>query len=182
MTYARQPLSLLRCLVLALIVALALERWLTIEWTWPTCNNGDNWAAAYGFPFPYTQWSLVSSMEYAWVPEMFVLNIALLAIGVYALLGLLPAFRHSTKIYPALIVLATLGALINLLGLWVTMVAAVPSLAHTEGGESMWDLRPVAFHINGTRRYECTPSPWWFPDAPQQAQSRVVQEPVAGLR
>jgi hypothetical protein len=162
MIYTRHPLSRPLRLVLALVLALAIENWVTIEWTWPTCNGGDNWVAAYGLPLPYTQWSRFSSMEYAWVPEIFALNIGALAATLYALLSLLPAFPHDARIYGVVAVVALLGAILNLLMLSITMVQSVESLAHIEAGESMWDLRPVAVHFDGYRRYECTPSLYWF--------------------
>jgi hypothetical protein len=158
----RSPLHFWPRIIIALILALVIDWWVTIEWSWPDCGSGDRWVAAYGLPLPYMRWGGASSMEYRWVPEIFALNIGLLSAGIFMALCWLPSFRLSGKVYGALITLAALSALFNLLMLSATIVSSGRSLARADVGESMWDLRPVALRFAGYRRYECTPSPYWF--------------------
>jgi hypothetical protein len=164
--------------MIALILALAIDWWVTIEWSWPDCGGGDRWIASYGLPLPYMRWGGASSMEYRWVPEIFALNLALLSLAIFIALRWLPSFRHGGKVYGALTTLAALSALFNLLMLSVTMVSSGRSLAHTDNGETMWDLRPVALRFAGYRGYQCTPSPYWFGERPPTSGFPARPEPA----
>lgn len=162
---------------LSLILALAIDWWLTIEWSWPSCGRGDAWLAVYGLPLPYVRWGGASSMEYAWVPELFALNMALLGGLFFVVIGHPPAFRHSRWFYRALGVVAVLSAMLNALMLSATIVASRDTLSHEESGETMGSLRPVALRFAGYRRYECTRAPWWFGAGPATSGFPARPEP-----
>ena len=74
----------LRKHISAVLLTLGLVVWFqevfTVEWTSGYCSNPvDGPASAiYGMPLPYIRWSMVSSMEYLWMPAVLILNIALL--------------------------------------------------------------------------------------------------------
>jgi hypothetical protein len=56
-----------------------------LEWSHPYCNNptdGPAWAA-YGLPLPYRQFSGVSSLTFNIMPDVLLLNVALLAALAY---------------------------------------------------------------------------------------------------
>ena len=67
-----------------ILLTLGLVAWFqeifSIEWSFPYCSDqADGPASAvWGMPFPYIRWSTVSSMEYFWMPAVFILNIAVL--------------------------------------------------------------------------------------------------------
>jgi len=67
-----------------ILLTLGLVAWIqeifSIEWSFPYCSDqADGPASAvWGMPFPYIRWSTVSSMEYFWMPAVFILNIAVL--------------------------------------------------------------------------------------------------------
>jgi hypothetical protein len=181
MTYQHHPLSIAYRLYLSVVLALVIDSWVTIEWTWPNCGEGDRWLAAHGLPLPYTRWGGWSSMEYVWVPELFALNMVLLAGAAFLALRWLPAFRFSSALYGALTVLLTLNAVVGLLITSIMMVQADRSLAHEGSGYSMWDLRPVAMHFDGSRAYDCTPAPWWFGEQPRNSGFPVRREPATSF-
>ena len=59
---------------------MCLQSFYTVEWSFAYCSSqADGPASAvFGMPLPYIEWSGVSSMEYEFMPQVYVLNILLL--------------------------------------------------------------------------------------------------------
>jgi hypothetical protein len=155
-------------LAAALAIALWVELFFTIGWTFAACTpvSGTNYGlgeASYGLPFPYFQWSTVSSMEYDWIPWIFVLNVALLTLAASPMARWLS--RRLRRPRWGWLGLTLLVAIIAVQAVRINTFL-VFSTDRFRGGEfelAFTDLRPTALYFGGGS-YECTPSPFWFPE------------------
>ena len=156
--------------LLAFGVVMCLESLCTIEWSFPYCSSQEDGpaAAVFGMPFPYIQWSGVSSLEYDFIPLVYVLNVLALLALAWPLTRLLLRFfverRNGIRIVlgtiglaVALVVLAGIAFLIGV-GVWQPTASI-----RLYRQDTYFDLRPLRFTINDLH-YECTPSHAWFPN------------------
>lgn len=146
-----------------------IEKLFTVEWAYPYCSVMDNGeaAAVLGFPLPYQQASIVTSVTYFFIPWLYVVNLAALAGGVLLLLRPLasrleasnPRTRKFIVVPAAALLLVTavaFEALVLSMGVW-------RPTSSFSGSPSYGELRPVAMRVLEHPR-NCTASPFWFPD------------------
>jgi hypothetical protein len=181
--------SILSHRLASILVTLGVVCWLqeifSIEWSSAYCSDPVDGpaSAVWGMPLPYIRWSTVSSMEYFWMPAVFVLNIALLFAVAYPLISWLVSAARTSVGTPvsdrlpqntvdhlqgrrsrALVTMLTFGGALLVLtftawiGLQIYMgVYRIPvSNIANENYESYTDLRPVGFGFKSLR-YNCTP-------------------------
>jgi hypothetical protein len=161
---------------LALGVVMVLESLCSIEWTFPYCTSQEDGpaSAVFGMPFPYVRWGGVSSLEYDFIPLLYVLNnLALLALAWPLARRLLRSFDArwrslrialgSIGLALALVVLAGIAELTGY-GLWQPTTSLNPY-----GPDGYFDLRPLRFTWLDLH-YECTPSETWFPRREKKAE------------
>ncbi len=140
----------------------------SIGWTFRACTPlpGVNWGsgeAAYGLPFPYYQWSLVSSMEYNWIPWIFALNLLLLTALVWWPAQLVACrLRHPAWGW-VMLALGLVGLALQALKISAIMVSTTDSFRAGEGRQTLTQLRPIGLYL-GANGYDCMPSPFWFPE------------------
>ena len=86
----------------AIFLAILLNSLIAIEWSHPYCNILDNGPAqaAFGFPFPYMQWTGVSSIEYTYMPSAYVLNILILSSSFFYLTARINEATARTNAIP----------------------------------------------------------------------------------
>lgn len=60
-------------IILSFTLVVWLEMFISVEWTSAYCSNPEDGqlSALYGFPFPYTRWGMVSSVEHIFAPLKF---------------------------------------------------------------------------------------------------------------
>lgn len=141
----------------AVATSLVLVVLVEIEWTTATCGPGelDQPYAAYGMPLPYRMWSGVSSMEFDYLPWALGANCTILAALVWLILYRLP-IRWTAWHLLWIVPLALAGALpLSVVNTWPVSVLG--------GGQpvALGQFRPVGLGYSG---YDCTPSPYWFPE------------------
>jgi len=169
----------IRKLIPAILLTLGLVAWFqeifTVEWTSGYCSNPVDGptSAVYGMPLPYIRWSMVSSLEYLWMPAVFVFNIVLLfAIAFPFVSRLLRWFESRTSLERVGVMRWVVSGLSSILILnfviWTgfqiyigTYKVPVANIA-MENYETYSQLRPVGFGL-WTFRYNCAPSDFWFP-------------------
>lgn len=153
-------------LLAALGAASWIEKFITLEWSYPYCSVRDSGeaAAVFGFPFPYEQADIVSSATYFFIPWLYLVNLAAIASSVFLLLRLASRLWTSKLRH---IVVGAVGAL-----LLVTAIALDASgiamgvwrpIASFSGRPPYSELRPVSLVTR--RQRDCTASPFWFPDS-----------------
>jgi len=155
-------------LLLALGAMLWLEAFYTIEWSFPYClRQADGPASAvFGMPLPYIRWSMVSSLEYLYMPLVYAINILLLS----ALAWPLAAVATRPLARRVRVALGALGAILIFVpvALHLFLVSAgawraTDSIATLP--DAYADFRPVRFMANDGH-YRCTPAPQWFAARP----------------
>jgi hypothetical protein len=153
-------------LISAILLTLGIVGWFqemfSVEWSSPYCSSQIDGpvSAVWGMPLPYIRWSTVFSMEYFWMPAVFVLNLALLFAVLYPLISFVVGRMDVRVVHLALL---TVGAVLTLtFGFWIGLQiytgmykTPVSNIAN-ENYESYTDLRPVHFGFK-TLRYQCTP-------------------------
>jgi hypothetical protein len=144
-----------------------VERLVTVEWSYPYCNDPQDGpaTAVFGFPLPYQRFSGAASFLYDVMPHAYALNVVLMLALFYPVTRLVVSAvrrRWSTR---GLRVAGALGLASCLLvacswtlDLWMGDEVPVRSIA-TRYGE-LGEMRPLAV---STRHYDCTPSARWFP-------------------
>ena len=164
-------------LVFAVGLTMVAEIFFTVEWSTPACNDPQDGPvrAVFGAPLPYERFSGASSLQFNFMPHVYVLNILLLS-GV-AWVCIHAVARRVVPSAPRLVpsTMAVLGCLFSgaALALHVTTVVKqywipVTSVSNPPD-ESYFDMRPVG--LTSLRHYDCTPSRFWFP------ARRAVSEP-----
>lgn len=149
---------------------MCLQSFYTVEWSFPYCSSqaDEPASAVFGMPLPYIQWSGVSSLEYEFMPLVYLLNVLLLlalALPIASLLLRRLPVRLSrirtglglAGLTVALVVTAVVAHLVSI-GAW----RPTWSLAHP-GYYKYADFRPIRLTTNDLH-YDCTPSPSWFPE------------------
>ena len=148
----------------ALGVTAAAEVFVTVEWSFPYCNDPQAGpaSAVFGAPFPYERWSEASSLQYDFVPHLYILNLGILCAAAW------PLFRRLSRRWFARgdrrAGILGLG-LCLLVGGWQVfrlssnLWSPVASLEHVLY-DSFRELRPVGVALG--RHYECSPSSFWF--------------------
>ena len=172
---APQPLA--GRVVLSLMLAVALDFWVTAEWSAPGCADATDPHAFFGFPFAYMRWGGASSLEYVWMPWRYAANIAVVAALWFWLLRWFPTGRARQPLLAVISAAAGTSSVCAALALSVMMVAALPEADMVHGAGGMGSLRPVAARFAGGRRYDCTPSPWWFGEQPVPSGFPARPEP-----
>jgi|SRR5579884_1426790 len=147
-----------------------LQSFFTIEWSFPYCSSQVDGAASavFGMPLPDIQWSGVSSMEYKFMPLVYVVNILLLFAILRPITNLLLQRLPNKR--------SGIRAGLGLTGLTITFLVAagVVLLISIGAWRPTWsvsmrpyysysDFRPVRFALNDLH-YDCTPSSKWFPN------------------
>ncbi len=147
-----------------------LEAFFTVEWSSPYCTSQEDGPtfAAFGLPFPYMRFTGVSSLEYLFMPQVYLLNIILLSAisfpcirWAFARFSLAIQSRH-------LFLIGTVGLLLLLsrvmvIGFLLTAGLLRPTPSIGSGHEPYTDFRPVGFSLQDGH-YQCKPSRFWFPD------------------
>lgn len=153
-------------LYLAAGLAPWLELFFSIEWTFAYCHNPEDGpaSAVFGLPFPYTRWNAVSSMEYAYMPHIYLINLLVISAIIYAALAW-TAKLFLSKPYN---LLGIVGAMLLILhGTLFTMLTKdrvlQPTFSIGDNYSAYFDLRPVQFTFTRASN-RCTPSRYWFPD------------------
>ncbi len=147
-------------------VVAAAEMLITVEWSFPYCNDPQDGpaSAVYGMPFPYERWSGASSLQYDFVPHLYILNLAVLCAATW------PLFRRLSRRWPDLSDrrMAAVGlGLFILVGGWhgfclsSNLWSPVLSLERAPY-DSYCELRPVGVALIMGRHYDCSPSSFWF--------------------
>ena len=153
--------------LMAFGVVLCLEWLVTIEWSFPYCSSQEDGpaAAVFGMPFPYIRWGGVSSLEYDFMPLVYVFN-ALVPLAIFWPLMRVVLWSFGERrsgirttlgaigLALALVVLADMTFLISI-GAW-----RPTAYIGLYGQDTFFDLRPLRFTLNDLH-YECTPSQAW---------------------
>ena len=146
-----------------------LEKFVTLEWSYPYCSVLDSGpaGAVRGFPFPYEQASIVTSATSFFIPWLYVVNLAVIAGGLFFLLRPVASRLGALKPRLTRLVLGAIGAV--LLATAVIFEAAVLSMgvwrptSSFGGAPNFTELRPVRVRVLSRPR-DCTASPFWFPE------------------
>ena len=92
-------------LLLAVGLAGSMELFLTLEWSFPYCNDPQDGPASgvFGFPFPYVRWGGFSSLIYVFMPHLYAVNLlvrsALALVLVRAIVGRLASVSATSGWY-----------------------------------------------------------------------------------
>lgn len=147
-----------------------IEKLVTIEWSYPYCGILDSGpaAAVRGFPFPYQQASVVTSVTDFFLPWLYVVNLAAITVGIFLLLrtlasrvGMSNPRTHKFIVIPAAALLLVSAVAFEVFALSIGVWRPTSSLFLE--GPHYSELRPVAVRVFGRSR-DCTASPFWFPD------------------
>ena len=146
-----------------------IEKFVTLEWSYPYCSVLDDGpaGAVFGFPFPFVQASVVTSVTEFFIPWLYVINLAVMAAAIF--LALRPvASRLAASNLRALKFISGIAAVV-LLVTAIALEAMVLSImdvwrpTSSFGGAPRYsELRPVGVRVF-RRQSECTPSQFWFP-------------------
>lgn len=154
---------------MALGIMMCVQSFYTIEWSFPYClSQADGPASAvFGMPLPYIRWSGSSSLEYWFMPLVYVINVLALSALAWPftrlflrLLGGRPGIRTSFGLIGLTLALLVTASL----AFSVCVKAYRPTASlRLFPYDTYFDLRPIRFTVNDLH-YQCTPSPAWFPD------------------
>ena len=156
-----------------------IEKMVTVEWSYPYCGVRDDGTAAavYGFPLPYWQPSIVTSLTDFFIPWLYVVNLAVIAGGILLLrplasrLGASDPRSRKFIFVPAAALLLVTAVAFEVLTLSIGAWRPTSSSSLFSGYTHYSKLRPVAVRVLGRPR-DCTASPYWFPD--QDARSTGI--------
>jgi hypothetical protein len=157
-------------LFFSVLIAILLQHILSLEWSRPICQSlGEGDSSAFGFPFPYTKWSGVSSLEFNIMPHMYLANVLILSMLVFV-----PTRNIFSKYLPVeklplrtivgavSLTIAILFFCANVFLLFDgTMFSSVQSIGDKTYG-TYFDYRPVSLAITGDGSYDCKASDFWF--------------------
>lgn len=149
-----------------IFLAVVVNSIITVEWSFPYCNDPQDGPAhaAFGFPLPYTQYSGASSMEYLFMPTAYTFNMVFLFVVFFicarSLLAAVSRFSHKWHHAISCIGLfLAIGAVsIELLKAGNIYAVAVQSIGDTY--HPYFSYRPVG--VSSDMHYDCRPSEFWF--------------------
>ena len=150
----------------AIFLAVIVNSIITVEWSFPYCNDPQDGPAhaAFGFPLPYTQYSGVSSMAYLFMPAAYAFNMAFLIIVFFLCargvqLAVLRSSPRWNRIFFCIALVLAIGAVsIELLKAGTIYAFAVQSIGDTY--HPSLSYRPVG--VSSDMQYDCRPSEFWF--------------------
>jgi hypothetical protein len=159
----------------AFLLTLGLVGWFeaifTIEWSFPYCISQEDGpaSAVFGMPLPYIRYSEVSSLEYFYMPAIYILNILILFVIVFPLVHWVikrvaapdQVMRRRLMSFAGLILVLTISGWNFLLLRSGHYLIRVPTIA--SGYETYREFRPIRFTLKDLH-YDCTPSKFWFKD------------------
>lgn len=147
-------------------IACWVEKIVLMEWTFAYCNNQEDGlaSAVFGMPFPYTSWGLASSLEYNFMPHVYLLNLVIIFTVIYFCLRPLSKIINQTALY----LMGAIGAIlivVHLAFFIISMQAGMnrPVLSIGNHYGAYFSFRPIGLVIN-KQGYECKPSRYWFPN------------------
>jgi hypothetical protein len=168
----------------ALLLTLGLVGWFeavfTIEWSFPYCSSLEDGpaSAVFGMPLPYIRYSEVSSMEYFYMPSIFIVNILILFAIAFPFVSWAikkvaspeQRMRRSMLSFAGLVLLFGINS-------W-TILLLRPGAYHpvstiASGYETYGEYRPVRFTFKDLH-YDCTPSNYWFKDGWRPKTEKVA--------
>ena len=147
-----------------------LEFVFTMEWSTPYCMSQEDGPgyAAFGMPLPYRQFGGASSLEYEFMPHIYLLNLIILCAIAFPLvrwaIKWLSAMTHARwQFVVGVTGIALLATRVALLVLAISIKMLNPTNSIGSPHEPYVDFRPVGFCLNDGH-YDCKPSPYWFPE------------------
>ena len=157
-------------ILLTIGLIICLEALFTMEWSSPYCTSqadGPGYAA-FGMPLPYKQFGGASSLEYEFMPHIYLLNLVVLCAIAFPVIRWtirrLSTMAHARWPFVAgvtgIVLLATRVALVVLA---ISIKMLNPTLSIGNAWEPYADFRPVGFCLNDGH-YDCKPSAHWFPN------------------
>lgn len=158
----------------ALLLALGLAGWFeaifTIEWSFPYCSRQVDGpaSAVFGMPLPYIRYSEVSSLEYFYMPSVFIINILILFLIASPLVAWIVKKVASPEQVRRRRVMSVAGiVLVISIIAWNAFLVqsgfykvAVVTIGDTPYG-TYTQFRPIRFSFKNLH-YDCTPSEFWF--------------------
>lgn len=159
----------------AFLLTLGLIGWVeaifTIEWSFPYCSSQEDGpaSAVFGMPLPYIRWTGVSSLEYIFMPSIFIVNLLILFVIASPFIFwavkkvAAPEQRRRRRM------LSFAGLILFLsISFWTILLERVGVYrpVSTIGDEAYGrysQFRPVRISFNDLH-YDCTPSNYWFKD------------------
>jgi hypothetical protein len=168
----------------ALLLTLGLVGWFeavfTIEWSFPYCSSLEDGpaSAVFGMPLPYIRYSEVSSMEYFYMPSIFIVNILILFSIAFPFVSWAikkvaspeQRMRRSMLSFAGLVLLFGINSWTILL---LRSGAYHPVSTIASGYETYGEYRPVRFTFKDLH-YDCTPSNYWFKDGWRPKTEKVA--------
>lgn len=149
-------------LLFAVGLAGASELLFTVEWSFPGCNDLQDGpaSAVYGFPFPYLQWTRVSSLEFGFVPQLYLANLGTRTLAAFFVLRALIRRVHPESRADTRLLMASAG--IVLCGAFMLVQAALLCAGFRQPVAALWstewssytELRPVG--LGTSLEYDCS--------------------------
>ena len=148
-----------------------IEAVITIEWSRPYCSNQQDGPAyaAFGLPLPYQVYGGVSSMEFDFMPHIYLFNVAVLSIVLLPLVRLalerfVPIGRDRWRdvIGGCALMLCIAFAATMLFSVGQGWLRPVISIGDDRYG-SYFEFRPVGVAARAAL-VSCKASTFWFPD------------------
>lgn len=138
------------------------EMFYTIEWSSSYCANQSDGptSAAFGIPFPYWHFGGSSSLEYDFMPQIYILNIVVLWVILFPLIRWIINFLVTNKKYKTILGFIGLSMIFCRAALFIFLLfigVNNPTLTIGDSSEPYFDFRPVKF-ISSDGHYDCTSS------------------------
>lgn len=126
--------SVVARLVWAVAIALIIDAKWPLYWWHPYCNSQSDGPGyyAWGLPFPYAEPGGASSMEFGWMPHVYLLDLIVIAAVAYAVLAL--AFRALPRPISESRVGLVIGAIV------LVLLAGVQTLMFSWDGWPVWSI------------------------------------------
>ena len=153
--------------VWAIFVSIFINSMVTVEWSHPYCNDQHSGPAhaAFGFPLPYTQWGGVSSMEYLFMPHIYVLNLTLIGLWTFVVIKRIvnKIILSNSALHFGLwiggIILAFSMVIIEIAKFFSVYAVFVTTIGDEIYNHPYFSYRPVGID---SIHYDCKPSEYWF--------------------
>lgn len=150
-------------------LAVSIDLLLTVEWSYPYCTQPEDGPAypVVGVPLPFAVPSHVSSLEFLYMPHVFVLNVVLISLLLFPVVRTLNrAIRNRVVLHRWVVGVA--GVLIVGLGFirGVSFTLGHPVASIGDAWLPYRDLRPIGLASADLvhSKDACKPSAFWFPD------------------